>query len=82
MFDCIPFPRYIHTDQQLHDRDREYYGQIWNVKEALKYEIHEVICKLNKLVTTLKFRLQDTKELTKMTADFNQFKEALLEKDC
>jgi len=51
-----------------------------NLKKELKYEIHETVSQLRKLVVTLKSNLQEIKEANqKMTLEVKQLKEALLE---
>jgi len=51
-----------------------------NLKKELKYEIHETVSQLRKLVATLKSNIQKTTEANqRMTVEVKQLKEALLE---
>jgi len=52
-----------------------------NLKKELKYEIHESVSQLRKLLFTLKWNLQETKNETKLTLGFKQLNVALLEKE-
>jgi len=52
------------------------------MKKELKYEIHETVSKLRKLVATLKCNMQETKEANQsMIVEVKQLKEALMERD-
>jgi len=53
-----------------------------NLKKELKYEIDETVSKRRKLVATLKFNIQETKEANEsMTVEVKQLKEAVIDRE-
>jgi len=50
------------------------------LKKVLKYDVHETVSELRKLVATLKSNIQETKESNqRMAVEVKQLKEAVLE---